>query len=99
MGQTHVTAVMRELGCVGGLKFGIATGLLVDGDLTSVDTAKANVETRGAVRHVSQALFADRVEASLDAADAIQSGYTSGGVANAMNSRVPDESEGFMLVY
>ena len=66
-------------GVVGGIKFGAERGMLVDGDLTSLAAAKAAVDSDQNTKHVAEATFGTRIKASLDKADNYQSGYTSAG--------------------
>lgn len=89
--ESNITACVK-----GGINFGVNTGLLEDGDLTSLATAKAAVDTDNAKLHTSQKLFGVRVKSALDLADNYLAGFTSGSdasdidaISNAGNGRSP----------
>lgn len=86
MATQHVSEANVKIGALGGITFGVDQALLVSGDLTSLATAKSNVDTDNAKLHVSQRLFGTRVKASLDIIDNYQSGFTSGSDATAADS-------------
>lgn len=99
MYNQHVAQHSIVAGTVGGINFGIANGLLEDGDLTSLDNALGEVDTRAAVLHVSQRTFAPRVKASLRKAEVYQPGYNAGGDATAIRTIDDVTINGRSLIY
>lgn len=89
--MSHTAEKMIRAKLIGGIYFGEAQGLLVDGDLTSLAAAKAAVATDAAKLHVSTRMYATRVVASLDIADSFVSGYTTGSDVSDIDAALPNQ--------
>lgn len=74
----HTSEQNIRAGVVGGVQHGSDMAVLVAGDLTSLATAKTNVDTDVAKLHTAERLTGIRVKASLDQADNFLSGATTG---------------------
>ena len=90
--MSHTAEKMIRAKLIGGIYFGEAQGILVDGDLTSLSAAKAAVEADAAKLHVSTRMYAPRVIASLDVADNYVSGYTSGSDVSDIDAALPNQT-------
>jgi hypothetical protein len=88
MPTPHVAERPQALKVEGGINLGSDLGVLVDGDLTSLATAKANVATDVANLHVSERIHLRRVQAALEGADNFASGFTTGTSLAGINNVV-----------
>lgn len=79
----HIAQRPVEMGILGGLAFGVRLGALENADLTGLAAAKTAVAADITKRHVSQHALTLPINASLDAVDRYQPGFTSGGNVNA----------------
>lgn len=79
----HIATRPLEMGILTGLNVGIDRGLLVSGDLTTKDAAKAAVDADVAKLHIAERLLGVAVKGALDVVDGFQTGYTAGTNATA----------------
>lgn len=86
MPTPHVSELPFAAKVEGGINFGNDQSLLVDGDLTSATTAKANVQTKVDKLHVSERTFGPRVKMAIDAGDQFASGFSTGSSIAGINN-------------
>ena len=90
--QSHVAEKNIVAGTVGGILFGEAQGVLVDGDLTSKSAALSAVDSDMAKKHVAEKTFGPRVKAAINQADNYYANYTSGSDVSDITDALPNQS-------
>lgn len=94
----HVAEHNITTGTIGGMLFGQETGMVVDANLTSKAAALTAVDVAQAKMHVAEAMFGERIKASLNMAENYLAGYTAGSNIGNITTIEDGPTKGRMLV-